>query len=71
LEIVLAIIASATTLGVAYISVIAKQTKDIVNGKSDELLARVKLLEELLEWHKAPPHERPLPPPGYHHDLEH
>ncbi len=63
-QIGLAIIASLTSLGVAYISVIAKQTKNIVNGKSDELLARVKLLEELLEWHKLPPRERPLPAPS-------
>lgn len=50
------------SVGTAYVAVLAKQTQKVVNGRTDELLARVELLEELLAWAKTQPAELRLPP---------
>jgi hypothetical protein len=60
-EIALALIAACGSIGTAYVAVIARRTEKTVNGRTDELLARVALLEELLAWSKTQPADPPLP----------
>jgi hypothetical protein len=59
--VLLALIAAAGSIGTAYVAVVAKQTQNTVNGRTEELLARVQLLEELLAWTKQQPADPPLP----------
>jgi hypothetical protein len=63
-ELGLAIVAALGTIATAYVGVIAARTRATVNGRMEELLHRVALLEELLAFARTQPAELGGRPPG-------
>lgn len=49
-ELGLALIAAAGSVATAYVIHVVSKTRQAVNGRVDELVNRVRLLEQLLAW---------------------